>query len=101
MAKTRLSLHEELCEVLGSNKCYFSPPNRIEAPCILYSKSSQYIRHADNFHYNKKDRWEITIIDTNPDSDIPNRFENHFIYFSKNREYATDGYYHFVYILYY
>lgn len=101
MAKTRLTLHEELCEVLGSKNCYFSPPNRIASPCILYNRGTPIINHADNNKYLKKNSWTITIIDTNPDSDIPNRFEEHFKYCSKSQEYASDGQYHFIYNLYY
>lgn len=102
MARTRLELHEELCEVLGSRKCYFSPPSTLEFPCILYKRERPLVNHADNIKYRSMNRWTITIIDENPDSDIPRRLEEHFQHYcTKDREYPSDGLNHFVYDLYY
>lgn len=102
MVRTRLTLHEELCEVLGSRNCYFSPPSKMNYPCIKYVRDAPSIEDADNISYTRIDRWSLTIIDHNPDSDIPARLEEHFPqYCRKDREYTADGLYHFVYILYY
>ena len=102
MTRSRLTLHEELCTVLGSRNCYFSPPSIMEYPCIKYEREAPDINHADNISYFEANAWMLTIIDTNPDSEIPKRLIEHFPqYCSKNREYATDGLYHFIYRLYY
>lgn len=102
MARTRLTLHEELCDVLGSDNCYFSPPSSMTYPCIKYGREVPDVNDADNIQYTVIGRWTITIIDYNPDSEIPKRLTDHFQqYCRKDREYTTDGLYHFVYNLYY
>ena len=39
---SRLELHEEFCNILGSRSVYFQPPASIKLnyPCIVYSISS-------------------------------------------------------------
>lgn len=102
MGRTRLTLHEELCTVLKSRNCYFEPPSIMEYPCIKYERQMPSVVYADNVRYGKFDSWMLTIIDTDPDSEIPERLEEHFTkYCSKNREYSSDGLHHFVYTLYY
>ena len=103
MGRTRLTLHEELCTVLESRNCYFDPPSILEYPCIIYQRNTPWIDYADNIKYHRRDSWIITIVDTDPDSEIRNRLEEHFKnYCSWDREYpGSDGLYHFVYTLYY
>ena len=101
MEKTRLTLHEELCKVLGSQNCYFSPPSKMKYPCIKYERENPSVTHADNDEYRCVERWMVTVIDPNPDSDIPKKLKDRFkTYCSKSREYPADGLYHFVYTLY-
>ena len=102
MVRTRLTLHEELCEVLGSQNCYFSPPNKMIFPCIRYVRETPAVEDADNIPYTETARWTITIIDHDPDSEIPKRLTDHFKHYCrKDREYVTEGLYHYVYNLYY
>lgn len=100
--RTRLSLHEELCEVLGDSKrVYFSPPAHMKYPCIRYDDNGDEISYGDNTRYSVKRRWTVMIIDENPDSEIPAKLLEHFRYCTKDRVYASDGLYHFVFNLYY
>ena len=104
MARTRLALHEELCKVLGSANCYYSPPASLlmHYPCIRYEEENPAIDYADNIPYNYTRCWMITIIDKDPDSVIPYRLLSHFKrYCTRDRSYASDGLYHFIYLLYY
>lgn len=102
MVRTRLTLHEELCEILGSSNCYFSPPSVLNYPCIKYEREPPSIDYADNVRYFNRQPWMVTIIDANPESEIPSKLEEHFNrYCSKDREYPSDGLRHFVYRLYY
>lgn len=104
MARTRRELHEELCKVLGSRNCYYSPPSStlLNYPCILYESAVPSIDYADNKRYRITKCWTVIVVDEDPDSNIPERLEEHFEpYCSKNQEYASEGLQHFAYTLYY
>lgn len=104
MARTREDLHKELCKVLGSNHCYYSPPSStlMQYPCIRYRSQVPSIDYADNKRYRVTNCWMVTVIDEDPDSEIPKRLEEHFgTYCSKSQEYPSDGLQHFAYTLYY
>lgn len=75
MAKDRLQLHDVLVDILGSENVYFSPPDGFELcyPCIIYKLDFLGSSFADNLRYIKRNRYEITLIDYDPDSEIPNR----------------------------
>lgn len=102
MARTRLTLHERLCKVLGSNQCYYSPPSVLKYPCIKYEMDNPSIDYADDMEYRTMNKWMITIIDPDPNSEIPKRLKEEFKHYcSKDREYPSDGLRHFVYTLFY
>lgn len=102
MVRTRLTLHEELCEVLGSRNCYFSPPSTMKYPCIRYIRGAPLVEHADNIEYTEMFEWTVTVIDVDPDSEIPRRLKDHFKHYCRrDREYTVDGLNHFVFVLYY
>ena len=71
----RLDLQELLVAILGSKNVYFQPPPSIQMvyPCIVYRRDKHIIEHADNKPYKHKKRYQIVVMDTNPDSDIPNK----------------------------
>lgn len=100
--RTRVSLHNELCEVLGAtDRVYFSAPTHMKYPCIRYDDNGDEINYGDNKRYYVKRRWTITVIDPDPDSEIPANLMEHFDYCSKDRVYASDGLFHFVLSLFY
>lgn len=100
--RTRLSLHQELCDILGAkDRVYFEPPSHMKYPCIRYEDSGEEINYGDNVRYHVKRRWMVMIIDQDPDSELPMIFMEHFPYCRKDRVYATDGLYHFVFDLFY
>lgn len=72
---TRLELDALLRTVLGSNNVYFQPPPefRMSYPCIVYNRSNIRSKSADNRPYKLTKEYTITVIDANPDSEIPDR----------------------------
>jgi len=40
-------------------------------PCIVYKRDAARSAFADNKPYNHTKRYQVTVIDSNPDSDIP------------------------------
>lgn len=102
MEQRRLKLHDILCEVLGSKQVYFSPPSCLKYPCIKYQRAKPSVGHADNIEYRSSNCWMLTIIDEDPDSEIPDKLKEKFKkYFTFDRQYAADGLNHFVYTLYF
>lgn len=71
----RIDLHNLLRGLLGSDKVYFQPPPdfRMEYPCILYNLERIHIGSADNRTYRTEKQYLLTVIDSNPDSLIPQK----------------------------
>lgn len=69
----RLDLQNILEEILGSEHVYFQPPSNIQMqyPCIVYKRQDFDSRFAGNNLYRGTPRYEITVIERNPDSTVP------------------------------
>lgn len=69
----RLQLHQ-LLETLVDH-VYFQPPTNIklEYPCIVYKRGFADTAFADDNPYKFIKRYMITVIDPNPDSEIPDK----------------------------
>lgn len=99
----RLLLHEELCDVLGSRHVYFQPPEskKLSYPCIVYAKRVGEIRDADDIRYNYIQQYDLTVIDSDPDSSIEDDLVNHFRYCRPDRHFTADNLNHTILSLYY
>lgn len=71
----RLELQSTLEAILGSANVYFQPPPNItmQHPCILYRLDRNDAQHADNRPYIHTKRYQVTVIDRDPDSVIPDK----------------------------
>src|SRR5687768_4084650 len=71
----RLELHALLTTLLGSPNVYFQPPEslRMKYPCIRYVRDFVNTDFADNKPYKHKKRYQVTVIDRDPDSEISDR----------------------------
>lgn len=100
---SRLNLHEELCNILGSRNVYFNPPEDIKMkyPAIRYSLSGVDLAHANNKVYRNTNQYSITVIDEDPDSTIYEKLLTHFPMCSLGRPYPSDDLSHFPLTLYY
>lgn len=98
----RLDLQTILEKTLGSRNVYFQPPASIQMkyPCVVYELSMMDIRHADNDPYSHRKRYKVTVIDRNPDSDIPDRVAA-LQSVSFDRHYTQDNLHHYVFNLYF
>lgn len=76
----RLELQEALVELLGSENVYFQPPTnvKIQYPCIVYKRSDADVAFADNLTYRRGWRYQVTVIDSNPDSEFPEKILDRF-----------------------
>lgn len=67
----RLGLSTLLHEICDN--VYFQPPEslKLEFPCIVYTRRTADTTYADNKPYMFTWCYTITVIDSNPDSDLP------------------------------
>lgn len=102
MAKDRLTLHNELIKILGSNKVYFQPPSSVilQYPCIIYKKDASKDIYANDEKYFWMRRYLITVVDRDPDSPIPDKVLN-MKYCKFVNHYTVDNLNHDIYSLYY
>jgi hypothetical protein len=96
----RLDLHNLLLAIV--DKVYFQPPANIqlEYPCIVYSRDSADTKFADDRPYNYTQRYQITVIDRDPDSSITARVAL-LPQTTYSRFFAADNLNHDVFSLYY
>jgi hypothetical protein len=99
----RLELHALLLTLMPvGGKVYFQPIENIQMsyPAIVYARDFAETIHADNFPWKHTKRYQVTVIDKDPDSDIPDKvsalpmcqFQRHF---------TSTGLNHDIYNLYY
>ena len=68
---SRLKLHEELCEILGSRNVYFQPESvKMKYPCIRYSLSGIRQFKAGDKQYRAVNEYDIVTMDLDPDGTI-------------------------------
>lgn len=69
--KDRMDLHEVLLTLCDN--VYFQPPSMLEMsyPCITYRRDSANTEFADNLPYSFTKKYLITVIDRDPDSQLP------------------------------
>lgn len=95
----RLELHQILVDILGSDNVYFQPPASLQMkyPCIIYGRIGLDPKYANNRMYMHKKRYQVTVIDKNPDSEIPDKiaelpmcfFDRHFTANNLNHDVFT------------
>lgn len=99
--RTRKDLSNKLRSIPGPKKVYYrSPSSGMKYPCIIYDLEGDKTFFADNIKYINPKRWRITVIDENPDSEIPDKV-NELPYCSFDRTYESGGMNHWVFILYF
>lgn len=99
---SRLQLQTLLESILGSENVYFQPPEdyKIEYPCIIYSRSDERALYANDKQYNKQIRYQLIVIDEDPDSVISSEISS-LPMCAFDRHYTKDNLNHDVYNMYY
>lgn len=92
MNDSRLKLHTDLVEILGSNSVYFQPPEsiKINYPAIIYSRSDIENRHAGDNIYDKTIKYKVVVVDHDPDSEIVEKMSS-FKFAVFDRHYVVNG----------
>ena len=99
----RLTLHGELCTILGSRNVYFQPPEsvKMQYDAIRYELSGKDLKHANNKIYTSINQYDGVVITRNPDTTIPDEILAHFEMCSFGRPYTADNLNHYPFTLYY
>lgn len=58
-----------------TDNVYFQPPPNIQMqyPCIVYRRDTAASKYADNVPYKNTKRYQVTVIDAEADSGIPDK----------------------------
>ena len=98
----RVDLHKKLCDILGTTNVYFQPPEtiKIKYPCIIYERSSNNVKFADDNPYTTRRRYTLTVIDKDPDSELPDKISM-LPLCTSDRMFTSDNLNHYVFNIYY
>jgi hypothetical protein len=72
---TRLDLQAVLEGLQGGVSVYFQPPSNVSMvyPAIVYNRDYAAVEYADNSPYRRTTRYQVTVMDSDPDSLIPDK----------------------------
>lgn len=87
----------------GHAAVYFQPPTTAQMvyPCIRYSREPDAPTRADNGAYLDNNRYSVTVIDPDPDTELPTLLLHAFQMCGPDRNYTSDNLNHYVFTLYY
>jgi hypothetical protein len=81
---------------------YFQPPANIQMqyPCIVYSRDGSSTDHANNGLYRHAKRYQVTVVDWNPDTDLSDKVEA-LRYANFERAFISGDLNHYVFSIYF
>lgn len=99
---SRLELQAKLEEILGSRNVYFQPPESLKMsyPAIRYVRVPIRNEFADDSVYMQYQRYELTLIDHDPDSEFVSVLSK-LPTCRHDRHYHSSGLNHDVFTIYY
>lgn len=99
---SRVQLQTLLEALIDSSNVYFQPPETVKLsyPCIIYSRSLNKTKFANDEPYNHQVGYTVTVVDKNPDSSLPDKIKSLPMCIF-DRHYTSDNLNHDVYNLYY
>lgn len=100
--KTQLQIYDLLVEILGSNNVYFQPPETVKMkyPCIICTLDDFDDTYADNIKYIKANKYLLTFISKNLDSEVPDKLRD-LPNCRLTRHYPADNLHHWVFAVYF
>jgi hypothetical protein len=100
MARPRVEL-QALLESITENVYFQAPTNgQMQYPCILYNREDSDNKFAGNKKYLHTKRYQVTVIDRDPDTELSDEVENLSLC-DFDRYFAADGLHHFVFTLFF
>lgn len=98
----RLEFQSILAGLQHGTNVYFQPPPNVMVlyPAIVYNRDLNDVKYADDIAYSSKTRYQVTVIDPNPDSEIPDKVAA-LPYTRMVRHFTTEGLNHDIYNVYF
>lgn len=98
----RLDLQTLLSSLPDVKKAYYQQPSadKMVYPCIVYELDDMHSLYAANKPYRLVNRYQVTVIDRNPDSSIPQAV-GYLPLSSYVRSFTMDGLHHNIFTLYF
>lgn len=95
-------LEELMLESVGVANVYFQPPENVKMryPAIVYNRDYGLSEFAGNLPYRHTRRYAVTVIDSDPDSELPIRIAS-LPMSTFSRSFRVDNLNHDIYMLYY
>lgn len=83
-------------------RTYFEPPSDTDLnyPCVIYHQSADRDRFADNIIYKSEDRYDLIVVDEDPDSKLYKEFKK-LLFCSLDRIYTSEGLKHWALTLHF
>ena len=99
---TRPELQTALEGLQGGVAVYFQPPASVSMvyPAIVYNRDIRHVNYADNGIHNQVHRYQITVIDRDPDSLLPDLVGD-MPMSTKVRHFTTEGLNHDIFYVYF
>lgn len=99
---SRLEIQTLLEALMDSTNVYFQPPQNVnmQYPCIVYRRDFAYTEHADNLPYLICKRYQVTVVDRDPDSIYPDKIAD-LSMSTFNRFFVADNLNHDVFSVYF
>ncbi len=99
---TRAELHEILKTTVGIDNVYFQPPANIQLvyPCVTYKRDTTRSVFAGNKPYRHTKRYQVIVIDANPDSELPDKIGT-LPLCSHDRSYQASNLNHYVFTIFF
>lgn len=95
---SRLDIQRKLKNVCGN--IYFQPTEatKLKYPCVLYEQDGGINLFANNRGYARFEQYQLTVITTQPDSELPNEVMDEFDpNISYDNSFVSDNLYHTTY----
>ena len=102
-SQNRLDLQALLEETSGlDNDVWFQAPGKekLRYPCLIYALDHEKTEFADNRPYHRRKRYQLTVIDADPDTLIPDSIAQ-LPLTTFERSFVADNLHHYIYIMYF
>lgn len=98
----RVDLQAILENAIDSKNVYFQPPEnlKLKYPCVVYTVDAAVTTYADNLPYTFTKRYQLTLIESDPDSGLSDRL-GRLPMCSFDRAYPASNLYHSVFTIYF